>query len=159
MTYPDPLFEPGPPPATFAESYPPAEAAAPAAAPDRSPPAAAPDRSPSGERRPVEPPPVRPDSPTSGGTRTVPPAHRAYRPGGASDPEHDAMQRQIDRAEALRRANKDFAVGALWLVGGVLVTLFTMTSDSPVYVIAWGPMLYGLYRIVKGAVTFVRNRG
>lgn len=54
------------------------------------------------------------------------------------------------------KGRRAIAFGALWLVGGLLLTLITYTNASEsgyggVYVVAWGPMLYGIYRIVSGA--------
>jgi hypothetical protein len=102
--------------------------------------------------RPAASPPGVPDPPT------VPPARRAYRPSGARDDADDRIQRQIDQEEAVRRGNRHLAMGTLWLVGGAFVTLATLLRDSHVYIVAWGPMVYGLYRIVVGGLTIRRNR-
>ncbi len=55
-----------------------------------------------------------------------------------------------ESAERARRASRDIGFGWAWLGGGALLTLITYTSDSPVYVVAWGPMLYGAYLLFRG---------
>ena len=46
----------------------------------------------------------------------------------------------------------DVAVGILWLAGGILVTALTYAaaSDGGVYIIAYGPVIYGAIRLLKG---------
>jgi hypothetical protein len=48
----------------------------------------------------------------------------------------------------------DTVVGAAFLGGGLLLTLFTYATASGGggghYVVAWGPMIYGIYRLVRG---------
>jgi predicted phage tail protein len=46
----------------------------------------------------------------------------------------------------------DVLVGALFLVGGLLLTAVTLAAASGggTYVLAWGPMLYGGIRLMKG---------
>ena len=46
----------------------------------------------------------------------------------------------------------DLVVGALFLFGGLVLTVvtFAAASGGGTYVLAWGPMLYGLIRIMKG---------
>lgn len=46
----------------------------------------------------------------------------------------------------------DVVVGALFLFGGLILTLITFAAASGggTYVLAWGPMLYGGLRLVKG---------
>lgn len=49
-------------------------------------------------------------------------------------------------------ASTDFIVGALFLGGGAALTYFSMTGGGigGRAVLAWGPMLYGFYRLVRG---------
>lgn len=49
-------------------------------------------------------------------------------------------------------ASTDFIVGALFLGGGAALTYLSMTGGGigGRAVLAWGPMLYGIYRIVRG---------
>jgi len=38
--------------------------------------------------------------------------------------------------------------GVAWLIGGILVTLITL--NSPIQIVAWGAILYGLSDIING---------
>jgi hypothetical protein len=54
------------------------------------------------------------------------------------------------------RAKNDTAVGLAFLVGGLLLTAVTYASASSSsgggrYIVAWGPMLYGAFRLIRGA--------
>ena len=42
--------------------------------------------------------------------------------------------------------------GALWLLGGLLLPVITYSAASGggVYVVAWGPALYGIFQVVRG---------
>lgn len=50
--------------------------------------------------------------------------------------------------------------GAVSLVIGVVITVFTYAAAAGggVYIVAWGPMVYGLYRIVSGLRLLNRSR-
>lgn len=46
--------------------------------------------------------------------------------------------------------------GVVWFLAGLIITLYTYSQASAsefggVYVVAWGPMLYGAYRVIYGA--------
>lgn len=64
-----------------------------------------------------------------------------------------------DPAAAARQAAREakgkrhIGFGIAWLVAGVLITVITyaQAAGGGVYVVAWGPMVYGIYRIVSGA--------
>jgi len=102
--------------------------------------------------------PTQPPTPTPTGYAVTRPAvQRPYQP-WSNDPQHNAAQRQINRSEAMRRANRDIGVGVAWLLAGVLITLITYASDMSVYVVAWGPVLYGVIRILKGVFTLRKNK-
>jgi hypothetical protein len=54
-----------------------------------------------------------------------------------------------------RAANNDFTFGALWLFGGLAVTVgsYSLAASSPYggsYVIAGGAILYGAMRVLRG---------
>lgn len=76
----------------------------------------------------------------------------------SGDAPHDSAQHQINLAEAASRGKRDITVGAIWFAVGGLITLATMASDATVYVVAWGPMAYGVFRIIKGVLA-VRRAG
>jgi hypothetical protein len=42
--------------------------------------------------------------------------------------------------------------GAIWLIGGVVVTVGTYASAAPggTYVVAWGAILFGIVKLIRG---------
>lgn len=77
-------------------------------------------------------------------------------------PIDDRFARQADVAlaeaeweQAEQQAKRDVIAGALFLIGGIAITAFTydMAASSPgggTYMLAWGPMLYGVVRLCRG---------
>jgi hypothetical protein len=63
---------------------------------------------------------------------------------------HEAAYEEATRA----RRRQDVLHGALWFGGGLLLTVGTCSAAQDAgggsYVLAWGPMLYGGYRLLKG---------
>jgi len=51
-----------------------------------------------------------------------------------------------------QKGQRDIAFGVVWIVVGLLITAVTYNSDMPVYFVAWGPVLYGVIKIIIGAV-------
>jgi hypothetical protein len=53
----------------------------------------------------------------------------------------------------------DLLSGVLWCIGGVVVTAATYAAASGggVYIVAWGAMLVGLVRIVRGSINALRK--
>ncbi|MGW0838933.1 hypothetical protein ACWD26_02005 [Streptomyces sp. NPDC002787] len=82
---------------------------------------------------------LRPYGSSRGPCEIVPPEQRAVR-------------------EARNRRSIEF--GAAWLIGGVLLTVITyeQARATGAYLLAWGPMLYGGYRIVSGLQLLNRSR-
>ncbi|OIV36356.1 hypothetical protein BIV57_16655 [Mangrovactinospora gilvigrisea] len=68
-----------------------------------------------------------------------------------------AAQRQMWETKGKR----GIGFGAVWAVAGLLITLITLSNaqGGGVYIVAWGPMLYGVYRIVSGAMLLKKARG
>jgi hypothetical protein len=66
----------------------------------------------------------------------------------SSAPARDALE---------RRGRRDVVFGSLWILFGLVVTLITVTSGSPVVYVVWGPVLYGAYLIFRGVRS--RDRG
>jgi hypothetical protein len=59
-----------------------------------------------------------------------------------------------EAVEALvRKGRRDIVFGAIWLLFGLAITVFSMAEFGPYVVVAWGPALYGIYKIIKGVVT------
>jgi hypothetical protein len=59
-------------------------------------------------------------------------------------------QRQILRTRGIRA----LIFGAVWFVGGLILSAVTYSAAASggVYIVAWGPMLYGIIQIVIGLV-------
>lgn len=73
-----------------------------------------------------------------------------WTPVGGAELESHAAAPSHPRKEG--SASTDFIVGALFLGGGAALTYLSMTGGGigGRAVLAWGPMLYGIYRIVRG---------
>ena len=63
------------------------------------------------------------------------------------------LDHQITKAKK-ERANKDMLYGALWCVGGIVVTFISYSSASGggSYVITWGAILFGGIQFFRGVV-------
>jgi len=66
------------------------------------------------------------------------------------------LEKQIKEAKK-ERAGKDMMYGALWCIGGIIVTAVTYTSATGggTYVVAWGAILFGAFQFVSGLFNFV----
>jgi hypothetical protein len=67
---------------------------------------------------------------------------------GESQPYREIEERREVRDERSGMILK----GALWLGGGLALTIVTYSSaqGGGTYVLAWGPMIYGLITLVRG---------
>ena len=56
------------------------------------------------------------------------------------------------KQEKREASNKNMLYGALWCVGGLLVTILTYSaaSDGGTYVVAWGAVIFGAIQFFKG---------
>lgn len=63
------------------------------------------------------------------------------------------LEQQINDAKR-EKANKDMIYGALWCIGGIVVTAVTYSNASGggTYVVAWGAILFGAVQFIKGLV-------
>src|SRR6266511_3335407 len=68
------------------------------------------------------------------------------------------MENDAARAARQRKGNRDIGFGIVWLTLGVVVTGVTLASDSSIVLVAWGPALYGLYLVIRGAMAVSRSR-
>lgn len=61
------------------------------------------------------------------------------------------LQAQISAVKK-ERANKDMIFGALWCIGGIIVTAVTYqaASGGGTYVVAWGAIIFGAVQFIKG---------
>lgn len=74
---------------------------------------------------------------------------------GFSYDDADAILNHVQPGTAATEDNTqsdDIAAGILWLVGGILVTALTYAaaSDGGIFIIAYGPVIYGVLRLLKG---------
>ena len=76
------------------------------------------------------------------------------------------IRRLIERAKddiyehKRRKGFKNLGFGALWFVGGTVVTIATYSAASGGgrYVVAWGAILFGFIQMVSGLVQLLGNR-
>jgi hypothetical protein len=87
----------------------------------------------------------------------VPPVQGGQPPYGAP-PAPYLTTTDAGREARERKGKRDIGFGVVWIVAGLLITVVTLASDSPVVVVAWGPVLYGLFLIIRGAIAVSRNR-
>ena len=61
------------------------------------------------------------------------------------------LQNQYNK-EKKEAGNKNMLYGALWCVGGILVTVLTYSaaSNGGTYVVAWGAVIFGAIQFFKG---------
>ena len=66
------------------------------------------------------------------------------------------LSKQIKQAKQ-SKANKNMLYGALWCVGGTVVTAATYSAASGggKYVIAWGAIIFGAAQFIKGLVDYM----
>jgi hypothetical protein len=57
-----------------------------------------------------------------------------------------------------RKANREVIFGTAWLVFGLSVSLFSLAYFQQAMIIAWGPAVYGIYKIIKGRLALQRLR-
>lgn len=62
------------------------------------------------------------------------------------------------KQEKREAGNKNMLYGALWCVGGLLVTILTYSaaSDGGTYVVAWGAVIFGAIQFVQGLIQKLR---
>jgi len=66
----------------------------------------------------------------------------------------DNLEQQIEQARK-SRANKDILYGALWCVGGIVVTTVSMAAGRG-GIIAYGAIIFGGIQLIKGIVNSVK---
>lgn len=47
--------------------------------------------------------------------------------------------------------------GGVWLIIGLIITIATYTSDSPIYVVMWGAVIFGFIQMIYGLVLYATN--
>lgn len=63
------------------------------------------------------------------------------------------LDTQISKAKK-EKANKDMIFGALWCVGGLIVTIVTYqaASGGGSYIVAWGAIIFGAVQFIRGMI-------
>jgi hypothetical protein len=124
---------------------------------------------------PYAPPPQAGPQPYAAQPHHAAPPHHAAQPHHAAPPPYAAAPQsgpppyaaapapylaQTDAAREARerKGKRDIGFGVVWVIAGLLITGITMASDSSVYLVAWGPVVYGIYLIVRGAIAVSRSR-
>lgn len=92
-------------------------------------------------------------APPQGGT---PPYQQAPPQGGAPYQGVSDEQRRIWE----NKGKRSIAFGAVWLLAGLLITGITYSNASGggVYVVAWGPAVYGIIRIISGVMMLNKSK-
>jgi len=57
-------------------------------------------------------------------------------------------------AEKKSDGGSDMLWGAIWCIGGIIVTAYTYSNAAPggAYVVAWGAIIFGAVQFIKGLV-------
>jgi hypothetical protein len=65
-------------------------------------------------------------------------------------------QRAIWRAKGQRY----IGFGIFWLVIGIVITVwsYSLAAQGGVFIVAWGPVIYGVYRIVRGILLLQKSQ-
>ncbi len=65
---------------------------------------------------------------------------------------HVRINKKRNEYEVNEESKKAILYGALWCIGGLVVTIgsYSSASDGGSYTIAWGAILFGLFKFLKG---------
>jgi hypothetical protein len=83
----------------------------------------------------------------------------AYGPPSSSPPPYAPPP--VDVAQDRARAQRGLVFGVLWLVGGLALSLITYSMASRsggVYFVAYGPVIYGVIRIVISLIALAKTK-
>jgi hypothetical protein len=74
-------------------------------------------------------------------------------------PHYMAVQQSSEAKGAMaKKGQRDIVFGLIWIGAGIAITAFTYVADIPVYVVAWGPMIYGGFLLIRGFINLARGR-
>jgi hypothetical protein len=73
-------------------------------------------------------------------------------------PGHAGDEDQSEDSGGGSSGNSQVLLGVLFLLGGIIITAVTYDSASSggSYIIAYGPMIYGVYSIIRGVARMSR---
>src|SRR4051794_15771950 len=105
-----------------------------------------------------QPNPQYPNASYPGGPQPyqAPPQNGPYQ---QNTPFQGAPYQGVDDRER-RRATRTIGIGAVFFVIGLLITVLTYSHASGsggVYIVAWGPMLFGGIRVIIGLVLLAKS--
>lgn len=78
----------------------------------------------------------------------------------ATDTMEDSYSGQpiLTLAELKYAGKRHMTIGALWFIGGVIVTVASFTSTGGrTYVITYGAIIYGIFLFIKGALEYTKS--
>jgi hypothetical protein len=84
-------------------------------------------------------------------TLVDPTKRSAYDEALAADAQNNVAHAASDADEAFRYARR----GGFWFAGGALVTAVTYAFSEGTYFLAWGPLLFGGFQLVRGLIRYL----
>ncbi|WP_203919025.1 hypothetical protein [Rugosimonospora africana] len=87
------------------------------------------------------------------------PGQQPYLPGAGQPHYQQAASSAAAMSAKARHGQRNMVFGGLWLGGGLLITIITLSSGSPVFIVAWGAILGGLIQFIAGAREYSKNKG
>jgi hypothetical protein len=88
-------------------------------------------------------------------TLVDPTKRSAYDESLAAAAQNTAVDAAVDADAAFRYARR----GGFWFAGGALVTALTYAFSDGTYFLAWGPLLFGGFQLVRGLLRYVTVPG
>ena len=102
--------------------------------------------------------PGQPPQPPQYGQQPPQPQYGQQPPQYGEQPPPYAQPQQQPHYMAAKKGQRDIIFGFIWIGAGIAITACTYAADIPVYVVAWGPIIYGGYLVVKGFINLARGR-
>jgi len=71
-----------------------------------------------------------------------------------------SAQRSLSFDELKERGKKNMLYGALWFIGGLVVTgaTYAAASGGGTYVVAFGAVIYGAGQFIRGVLEYNKSR-
>lgn len=61
------------------------------------------------------------------------------------------LQQELAQRKTEEVSSSGMAWGALWFFGGIAITIITYSAGGDSYIVAYGPIIYGLIKMVSSA--------
>ncbi|MEU7868160.1 hypothetical protein [Dactylosporangium sp. NPDC049140] len=69
------------------------------------------------------------------------------------------VQQSSEAKSALAsKGQREIVFGLIWIAAGIGITVCTYAADIPVYVVAWGPIVWGVIQVIRGVINLGRGR-